>query len=281
MAPITTARLATCVVAATLVSAAAATLPTEALADDGPASVPVGARHGAVTRHRRGARGGGERRGRRRDRRRARRGGTGDGAGGACGRHATAAPSAATPVETVPPSRRHLSRHQPSPIPRRFRPIPRLVSPQRPRRPLRPAATAVQTSPTNVNVSVRIGSPGDNGPVTQVNVAAAVTSAASATGSGASSAPIATTAAPSTTSGAHASTPASQPAAASSSTAQDDPETWTWQWNCLSNPDLSVISPVGSTTGSASEELDMDLELRGESSLSIKTEQLRSINRRT
>ena len=40
MAPITTARLATCVVAATLVSAAAATLPTEALADDGPASVP-------------------------------------------------------------------------------------------------------------------------------------------------------------------------------------------------------------------------------------------------
>src|SRR6476619_6554727 len=40
MAPITTARLATCVVAATLVSAAAATLPTEALADDGPVSVP-------------------------------------------------------------------------------------------------------------------------------------------------------------------------------------------------------------------------------------------------
>ena len=40
MAPITTARLATCVVAATLVSAAAATLPKEALADDGPASVP-------------------------------------------------------------------------------------------------------------------------------------------------------------------------------------------------------------------------------------------------
>jgi len=40
MAPITTARLATCVVAATFVSAAAATLPTEALADDGPASVP-------------------------------------------------------------------------------------------------------------------------------------------------------------------------------------------------------------------------------------------------
>ena len=40
MAPITTARLATCVVAATLVSAAAATLPKEALADDGPASMP-------------------------------------------------------------------------------------------------------------------------------------------------------------------------------------------------------------------------------------------------
>ena len=47
----------------------------------------VGAGHSAVTRHRRGARGGGERRGRGRDRRRARRGGPGDGAGGACGRH--------------------------------------------------------------------------------------------------------------------------------------------------------------------------------------------------
>src|SRR6188472_2265737 len=41
MAPITTARLATCVVAATFVSAAAATLPTEALADDGSVSVPA------------------------------------------------------------------------------------------------------------------------------------------------------------------------------------------------------------------------------------------------
>ena len=212
MAPITTARLATCVVAATLVSAAAATLPTEALADDGPASVPSVARHGAVTRHRRGARGGGERRGRRRDRRRARRGRTGDGAGGACGRQRP-------PPHRAPrrPSRPCLRRDGTCPgtirarYHARFRPIPRLVSAATATTAAPAAATAVQASPTNVNVSVRIGSPGDNGPVTQVNVAAAVTSAASATGTGASAAPASTTAAPSTTSGAHASTPASQP----------------------------------------------------------------------
>ena len=162
----------------------------------------------------------------------------------------TDAPSAATPVETVPPSETApvQAPAEPDTTPVSSDTAAGIATTATTAAPA--AATAVQASPTNVNVSVRIGSPGDNGPVTQVNVAAAVTSAASATGAGASSAPIATTAAPSTTSGAHASTPASQPAAASSSTAQDDPETWTWQWNCLSKPDLSVISPVGSTTGS-------------------------------
>ena len=52
-----------------------------------PGLCAVGAGDGADTRHRRGARGGGERRGRGRDRRRARRGRAGDGAGGACGHH--------------------------------------------------------------------------------------------------------------------------------------------------------------------------------------------------
>ena len=250
MAPITTARLATCVVAATLVSAAAATLPTEALADDGPASVPSAPvtapslDTGAVLAGEASA-------------------AVDDAIGDALGEAAQAteqaapadatstdAPSAATPVETVPPSETApvQAPAEPDTTPVSSDTAAGIATTATTAAPA--AATAVQASPTNVNVSVRIGSPGDNGPVTQVNVAAAVTSAASATGAGTSSAPIATTAAPSTTSGAHASTPASQPAAASSSTAQDDPETWTWQWNCLSNPDLSVISLVGSTTGS-------------------------------
>ena len=250
MAPITTARLATCVVAATLVSAAAATLPAEALADDGPASVPSAPvtapslDTGAVLAGEASA---------------AVEGAIGDALGeptqateqaAPSDATSTAAPSAAAPVETLP-----VAETAPVQAPSELDTTP--ISPDTSggiattaKTAAPAAATAVQASPTNVNVSVRIGSPGDNGPVTQVNVAAAVTSAARATGAGASAAPASTTAAPSTTSGAHASTPAPQPTAASSSTAQDDPDTWTWQWNCLSKPDLSVISPVGSTTAS-------------------------------
>ena len=250
MAPITTARLATCVVAATLVSAAAATLPKEALADDGPASMPSAPvtapslDTGAVLAGEASA-------------------AVEDAIGDALGEAAqateqaapsdatsTAAPSAATPVETVPAAETApvQAPSQPDTTPVASDTAAGIATAATTAAPA--AATAVQASPTNVNVSVRIGSPGDNGSVTQVNVAAAVTSAASATSAGASTAPTPTAAAPSTTSGAHAATPASQPTAASSSTAQDDPDTWTWQWNCLSTPDLSVISPVGSTTGS-------------------------------
>jgi hypothetical protein len=249
MAPITTARLATCVVAATLVSAAAATLPTEALADDGPVSVPSAPvtapslDTGAVLAGEASA---------------AVEGAIGDALGEAtqateqvapADATSTAAPSAAAPVETVPaPETAPVQAPaEPDTMPVSSDTAAGIATTATMAAPA--GATAVQATPTNVNVSVRIGSPGDNGPVTQVNVAAAVTSPASATGAGASSAPTATTATASTTSGAHASTPASQPTA-SSSTAQDDPETWTWQWNCLSKPDLSVISPVGSTTGS-------------------------------
>ena len=250
MAPITTARLATCVVAATLVSAAAATLPAEALADDGPASVPSAPvtapslDTGAVLAGEASA---------------AVEGAIGDALGEAtqateqvapADATSTAAPSVAAPVETVPaPETAPVQAPaEPDTMPVSSDTAAGIATTATMAAPA--GATAVQAAPTNVNVSVRIGSPGDNGPVTQVNVAAAVTSPASATGAGTSSAPIATTATPGTTSGAHASTPASQPTAASSSTAQDDPETWTWQWNCLSKPDLSVISPVGSTTGS-------------------------------
>jgi hypothetical protein len=55
--------------------------------------------------------------------------------------------------------------------------------------------------------------------------------------------------APTTTTSTAAPT-ASQPAAGTPTSAQDDPDTWTWQWNCLSKPDLSVISPGGSTNES-------------------------------
>ena len=128
-----------------------------------------GTADGAVSRHRRGARGGGERRGRGRDGRRSRRGGAGDGAGGSCGCHAD----------------RRTERCDPG----RDRACDRDATVQAPAKPdttpvssdtaagiattAAPATTApaaaVQTSPTNLNVSVRIGSPGDNGPVTQVN----------------------------------------------------------------------------------------------------------------
>jgi hypothetical protein len=255
MAPITTARLATCVVAATFVSAAAATLPTEALADDGSVSVPVAPvtapslDTGAVLAGEASAAVEGAMA--------AVLGETAQAAAQpteeAAPADATppAAPSAATPVETV----RAL---ETAPVQAPSEPDTTPVSSDIATgiaTTAAPAATspagAVQASPTNVNVSVRIGSPGDNGPVTQLNVVAAVGTAPSATGSGTSATPATTTAAPSTTSGgAHASTPAPQPAAASSSSAQDDPDTWTWQWNCLSKPDLSVIPVAGSTTGS-------------------------------
>ena len=250
MAPITTARLATCVVAATLVSAAAATLPTEALADDGPASVPSAPRHGAVTRHRRGARGGGERRGRGRDRRRARRGGAGDGAGGACGRHVhrrtercDARRDRACGRDGTRPGTSRARYHAGFV---RYRGWYRhnghdggagsgdggagLADQRQRQRPDREPGRQRARHAGECRGGRHVGR--------ERHRCRRERSARDHA------------AAPSTTSGAHASTPASQPAAASSSTAQDDPETWTWQWNCLSKPDLSVIPPVGSTTGS-------------------------------
>jgi hypothetical protein len=250
MAPITTARLATCVVAATFVSAAAATLPTEALADDGSVSVPAAPvtapplDTGAVLAGEASA-------------------AVEDAMDDVLGEVPQAteeaapvdatppdAPSAATPVETVPAidTAPVQASSEPDTTPVSSDTAPGIATTAAPA--ATAPATAVQASPTNVNVSVRIGSPGDNGPVTQLNVAAAVASAPSATGSGMSAAPATTTAPPSTTSGAQTSTPAPQPAAPSSSSAQDDPDTWTWQWNCLSRPDLSVIPLAGSTTGS-------------------------------
>ncbi len=81
----------------------------------------------------------------------------------------------------------------------------------------------------NVNVSVRIGSPGDNGAVTQENASAGTTPAR-----------------PDTT-GASKDTGA---APASSSTPAEPDEEWYWQWDCLSMPNVPVVSPTGSSSDS-------------------------------
>ena len=103
-----------------------------------------------------------------------------------------------------------------------------------------PPAVAVQASPTNVNVSVRIGSPGDNGPVTQVNVATAASPQASP------SATPSTSSVPTSSSGTPSS-PAISPSASATSAGQDADGTWTWEWDCISSPDFSAISGIGST----------------------------------
>ncbi len=105
------------------------------------------------------------------------------------------------------------------------------------------SAGALQSTATNVNVSVRIGSPGDNGPVTQVNVASAVT------GGGATEPAATTPAAPKAPTGSTASPPVSASTPLPTSTAQD-PGTWSWQWDCVSAPDLTAISGIGSANGS-------------------------------
>jgi len=107
-------------------------------------------------------------------------------------------------------------------------------------------ATTPPTSPVpapasaNINVSVRIDSPGDNGPVSQVNV------------SGGSVTPLSTAAAPEqtpTTPTPRSTTqsPAPSPAAPVTSGASD---TWYWNWDCLGTPPTSAVSPTGSATGS-------------------------------
>jgi hypothetical protein len=110
-----------------------------------------------------------------------------------------------------------------------------------------PPAVAVQISPTNVNVSVRVASPGENGPVTQTNVSA-------------TAAVVASTVTPITSSRPGAERPVggesgSQSAAVSPAespvVSPPDPSvgTWNWQWDCLSIPSFSTMSPAGSSGG--------------------------------
>jgi hypothetical protein len=126
-----------------------------------------------------------------------------------------------------------------------------------PTAPTAPPAVSVQVSPTNVNVSVRVESPGDNGPVTQLNVAAAVSTAdaPSATLSTTSSTAPATKAASSpkaaqSGSGGQESGAVSPSAVTPVSQATDDGDLWSWEWDCVSAPSFSGISTGGSSGGS-------------------------------
>ena len=104
--------------------------------------------------------------------------------------------------------------------------------------PATPVAAPTKAGPTpaaiNLNVSVRIGSAGDNGAVTQLNAAATPEA-----GNRSSAAQPTAAAVPSTISS--PTTPPSAPASASE---------WYWQWNCRDLPSSPVVSPTGSTTGS-------------------------------
>ncbi len=281
MAPISSVRVATCVVAAALVGAAAATLPAEARAEDGPASasdtaVTMPAIDGSVLAGEASA---------------AVEGALTDALGGSA---QTEDPvSAAQATDPAPSTAAGTEAPASSPAPfgigcdrvharysRAIPPIPAPISPPRclscPHRPPRRPRAPLQTAPTNVNVSVRIGSAGDNGPVTQVNVAAASSGAATTTNT---SSPVAT--ATSTPTGSPQPSPAVSSAATASTTpSQDDPGTWTWQWNCLSAPDLTAISPSGSAAGPL-RRIGHGYGTVAVIQFSIKMQPRRSINRRT
>jgi hypothetical protein len=110
------------------------------------------------------------------------------------------------------------------------------------------SAVAVEVSSTNVSVSMRVASPGDDGPVMQLNVAGA-TAVGAAIQAPAVRAPA--------TAQAGGSSPSSGVAGAAVSpspqTAISSPEaagTWNWTRDCLSIPSFSAISPTSSTDGS-------------------------------
>lgn len=109
-------------------------------------------------------------------------------------------------------------------------------------------AVAVQVSPTNVNVSIRVESPGNNGPVTQVNVAAS-TAVGAAFEPAAKTAPAAATtegSSPTSSTAGAAVSPTKSATIPSQTTSAD---TWTWDWDCLSIPTFSTISSAVSAGG--------------------------------
>ena len=111
------------------------------------------------------------------------------------------------------------------------------------------AAPAVtQVAPTNVNVSIRIGSPGDNGSVTQANVAVA---AATSGPAGATGATTQSTSAGSTAPAKAPAAPVSPPASPAISPSTTGEGVWDWQWDCASAPDFSGWYPTTSDSGIA------------------------------
>ncbi len=112
---------------------------------------------------------------------------------------------------------------------------------------------ASQSAPSNLNVSVRVDSPGDNGAVTQVNIAAAAAIGVSNGAAPSSTAPASAQASAPTSASTGASRPAtaiSSPGSATSSDVDPAADTWAWQWDCLSAPPFTAISPNSSTSGS-------------------------------
>ena len=113
-----------------------------------------------------------------------------------------------------------------------------------------PAPDVVQTAPTNVNISVRIDSPGDNGAVEQVNVTASTDGAAAAAATPAETAPQYQPDPPQY----QQPTPASAAPAADSAPQPPAVEpaqpvegwTWNWNWNCGGAiPDIPLPPEVG------------------------------------
>ena len=112
-----------------------------------------------------------------------------------------------------------------------------------------PTPDVVQTAPTNVNISVRIDSPGDNGAVEQVNVATSTDEAAAAAAPAETAPqyqpdppqyqqPIPASATPSADS-------APQPPAAEPAQPVEG-WTWNWTWNCGDAlPDIPLPPEVG------------------------------------
>ena len=151
------------------------------------------------------------------------------------------------PPKRLPRSRLRQGRsphRPPSRLPKPpSRPLPRLdPTPDAPP----PAPDVVQTAPTNVNVSVRVDSPGDNGSVEQMNAAAAA-----GRGRGCRRPPLSISRIrrsirqPIPASATPTADPAPQTAAAEPAEAGDG-WTWNWEWNCGDAiPDIPIPPEVG------------------------------------
>lgn len=103
-----------------------------------------------------------------------------------------------------------------------------------------------QTPTSNVNVSVRIGSPGDNGPVTQVSIDAALPPAATPADDPVNAVPATAGGRLVETDGPPAASPDPRSPVTPSPGVEGDSRTWSWQWDCGSAPDMDVISGAAS-----------------------------------